>query len=460
MVGKRPVMAVMGLAAAALLVTAVAWPEDDLPRGARHAQQTKAPTRDDPVKPTSKPTLSQAADPDEGGKIPWEGGPAYYAKFPVMAESEWTKDSFFPIGVWYESVITQDDVDKDKEAGINTYVELTETSDMALIRNNGMFAIPSKPLTGFGKETVAWLITDEADMWAGPGDDGWTGNFPGEGELCIPDDPHKERCGYTVMKKIKDKLPQGDGRPHYANYGKGVMMWQSDKDAARFVNSYTDIVSLDVYWYTSTYACEDAHNWLKIPNKQCRLSANYGAAIDRERKLDAMDGKRQPIYAFVEVGWPAPEDTHNIQPDQVKGAVMNSLIHEARGIIYFNHSFGGPCQTQHALRDECGAKSRPAVIEVDRQIKQLAPVLNTQSLDYDFGPGLDTMIKKRDGAYYLFAMIKRGTDVGQHSFKLPADLSASKIEVLFENREVPVSGGGFTDTFEAEYSYHIYKITP
>ncbi|MEU8244833.1 hypothetical protein [Nonomuraea sp. NPDC048916] len=447
---RHPVLIVAGLAMLGLLWATLGM-SPDVPPAA-------APERE-PVR-SGQPAQPAPRKPDQLKPVPWEGGPAYYERFPATAAAGWTKPSFFPIGVWYESVITQDDVDKDRAAGINTYVELTETSDMALIRQNGMFAIPSKPLAGFGAETVAWLITDEADMWAGPGDDGWTGNFPGQGPLCIPDDPHKERCGYTVMKTLKDRLPKGDGRPHYANYGKGVMIWQTDKQAARFVNDYTDLVSLDVYWYTSHYACEDAQNWLKIPAAECRKATNYGLLLDRQRRLDAMDGRRQPIYAFVEVGWPAPEDERNIQPDELKGAVVNSLIHEARGVIYFNHSFGGPCQTQHALRDSCGQRTRPAVTEVNRQIRDLAPVLNTQSLDHDFGPGLDTMLKEHDGSYYLFAMVKAGARTGPHDFTLPAGLSPSGVEVLYENRTVPVSGGRFTDSFERENSYHIYRIRP
>ncbi|GAA3246816.1 hypothetical protein [Nonomuraea helvata] len=391
-------------------------------------------------------------------RVPWEGGPAYYDRFPATKAAGWTNPAFFPVGVWYESVTSQDDVNKDREAGINTYVELTESSDMALIRKNGMFAIPGKPLNGYGQETVAWLITDEADMWAGAGGDGWTGNFPGQGALCIPDDPHKERCGYTVMKTLKDRLPK-DGRPHYANYGKGVMIWQNDRQAGRFVNDYTDLVSLDVYWYTSYYACLDAQNSLRMPADSCRRAANYGMLIDRQRRLDAMDGRRQPIYAFVEAGQPAAEDKRRIEPAEVKGAVMNSLIHEARGIVYFNHSFGGPCQSQHVLRDACGAHTRPAVIEVNKQIKELAPVLNTQSLQYDFGRGVDTMLKAYDGSYYLFAMPSRSGKPGAYTFTLPRGLAPGQVEVLFENRSVPVDGSGrFTDTFEAESSYHVYKI--
>jgi hypothetical protein len=437
---KRPLLVIGCLAVVAMLWLAVAT--------------------DDPRPPGTTTPPTAATLPAALPKVPWEGGPAYYARFPATKAAGWTADSFFPIGVWYESVISQDDVDKDKAAGVNTYVELTETSDMALIRKNGMFAIPSKPITGYGAETVAWLITDEADMWAGPGDDGWTGNFPGQGPLCVPDDPDKERCGYTVMKTLKGRLPSGDGRPYYANYGKGVMVHQSDKDAARFVNDYTDLVSLDLYWYTSSYACQDAENWLDIPPAQCRLAANYGSLIDRQRELDAVDGRRQPVYAFVEVGWPAPEDKQNIEPDQLKGAVMSSLIHEARGIIYFNHSFGGPCQTQHALRDKCGERTRPAVTEMDRQIRQLAPVLNTQSLRHPFGPGLDTMLKAYKGSYYVFSMLKRGEHTGPRTFTLPGGVTPREVEVLYENRRLPVSGGTFTDSFEKEYSYHIYKVTP
>ncbi|MFG2072157.1 hypothetical protein [Nonomuraea maritima] len=451
---KRPILFVAVLVVAAALVWAVMGMSlGGTPEPAPQAAEQSSPS-------AGPPSGTPAPEPADGElpRIPWEGGPAYYDRFPSTKAAGWSDPSFFPIGVWYESVITQDDVDKDREAGINTYVELTETSDMALIRNNGMFAMPSKPLAGYGDETVAWLITDEADMWAGPGDDGWTGKFPGEGPLCIPDDPHKQRCGNTVMKTLKDRLPK-DGRPHYANYGKGVMIWQTDKQAARFVNSYTDMVSLDVYWYTSYYACIDGQNYLKLKADQCGRAANYGLLIDRQRKLDAEDGKRQPIYAFVEVGHPAPEDKRQIEGAEVKGAVMNSLIHEARGVIYFNHSFGGSCQSQHVLRDACGTKTRPAVIEVNRQIKQLAPVLNTQSLDFAFGSGVDTMLKRHDGFYYLFAMPSASGKPGEHTFTLPPGVRPGQGEVLFENRRVEVDASGrFKDTFEAEHSYHVYKF--
>lgn len=391
-------------------------------------------------------------------RIDWEGGPAYYERFRVAKEAGWADPSFFPIGVWFESVVTEDDVTKDKAAGINTYVELTDDSDLGLIRAHGMYALPSKPLKGTGAETVGWLITDEADMWGGPGDGAWTGRLPGEGQICAQQDVP---CGYTVMRTLKDRLPKGDGRFFYANYGKGVQMWESTQEAATFVNSYTDVTSADMYWYTDVGICSESQNFLKWTPKECPLAADYGQVVDRMRGLDALDGRRQPIYAYVELGWPGTNGKRLIQPREAAGAVMNSLIHEARGIVYFNHSFGGPCPTQHLLREDCYAGMRMMITEVNRRIRELAPVLNTQSYRHTFALGLDTMLKVHDGSCYVFSMIKRGAATGRHTLTLPAELaSAREIEVLFENRRIPVENGRFTDAFDEEYTYHIYKITP
>jgi len=391
-------------------------------------------------------------------RVPWEGGPAYYADFPVAKEAGWTDPAFFPIGVWFESVLDERDVTLDKEAGLNTYVELTANSDMKLIREHGMFAMTSKPLPGTGPETVGWLLTDEPDMFAGPGDGEWSGKFAGEGRICLPEKPP---CGYTVMSTLKDRLPQGDGRLHYANFGKGVAMWETDQEASRFVNSYTDALSTDIYWYTDAHICTEAETWLKLPRDRCPRAANYGRVVDRTRRLDALDGRRQPVYAFVEVGWPGADGRTAITADQIAGAVMNALVHEARGIIYFNHSFGGPCVSQHVLREPCTKDIRAAVTELNRRITSLAPVLNTQSYAHTFEPRLDTMLKRHDGSYYVFATVGEQGSPGTYSLRLPAALaSAGSAEVLFENRSVPIRDGAITDAFATEHAYHVYRITP
>ena len=90
----------------------------------------------------------------------------------------------------------------------------------------------------------------------------------------------------------------------------------------------------------------------------------------------------KPVWAFVEVGHPFTEnDAPTITGPEIRAAVWSSLIHGARGIIYFNHSFGGTCPTQHILRDPCGDEVKPWVTAVNRQIAGLAPVLNAPFLD-------------------------------------------------------------------------------
>ena len=66
-----------------------------------------------------------------------------------------------------------------------------------------------------------------------------------------------------------------------------------------------------------------APSWLPeagqtISGAQVRRAANYGYQIDRVRQLDALDGRRQPIWAFVETGWPFTQ-TAARRPDDCPG---------------------------------------------------------------------------------------------------------------------------------------------
>jgi hypothetical protein len=69
------------------------------------------------------------------------------------------------------------------------------------------------------------------------------------------------------------------------------------------------------------------------------------------------------------------------------------------------------------------------------------------------------MLKAHAGSAYVFAMCANGSTPGQRTCTLPAGVNGSTVEVVDENRTLPVSGGKFTDTFAAEYTYRIYRIT-
>ncbi len=386
-----------------------------------------------------------------------DGGPGYYARFSSPLP---TSPSFFPIGVWFEAVTQPSDAARDKAAGINTYVQLTDGSDVSLVRAAGMYAIHSNAKgTGVGAETSGWLLTDETDMWGGPGSAAWTGKYPGQGDVCAPAGAH---CGYTVQRTVRQQYP-ADGRMRYANYGKGVTFWESDSEAATFVNQFQDLVSDDNYWFTDQNICGTSEGGTlfaghALAAADCHKASNYGRTVDRLRGLVSPAGSK-PVWGFVEVGHPFTEgDWPSATPQQVVAGVWSSIIHGARGIIYFNHSFAGPCQTQHALRDPCYAAVRAAVTTVDSQIRALAPVLNAPVVSgvVKGSPAVDVATKWYDGHFYVLAGANQ-TAAQTATFTLPC-VGPATVTVLNEDRTLPVSGGAFRDRFADSNAVHVYRV--
>lgn len=378
-----------------------------------------------------------------------DGGLAFYTRFknPLPADP-----AFFPVGVWFESALEKDYVAKDVATGLNTYVVLTADSDLDLVRASGMYAIPTFHAT----QASGYALGDEVDMWAGAGDAPWTGNYPGEGPICAPE---QAKCGYTVQRQLLAPAPQGVMT--YANYGKGVTFWLTDQQSQTFLNTYQDLVSADNYWFTDPNICAKSEGGAikggerDLSPEECRLAANYGWTVDRIRKLT---GGEAPVWAFVEAGHPFEDSPSaaTITGPQIKAAVWSSLIHGARGIVYFNHSFGGECVTQHVLRD-CPGDQRPAVTAVNRQIKELAPVLNAAYIDGAVtaaGPA-DFSAKLHDGKVHILAGANKQTG-GSVTFQLTC--GGSSAVVIDENRTIPIVDGSFTDTFTDGNAVHLYRI--
>ncbi|MCB5274688.1 hypothetical protein BJG92_02225 [Arthrobacter sp. SO5] len=383
-----------------------------------------------------------------------DGGPGFYGGFKNSLPA--TQD-YFPLGVWLESVLEPGDIQKDKAAGLNTYVDLTANSDTSLLRPGGVHALTSEP----SPWSSGLVLADEPDMWAGPGSSEWTGKWPGQGEIC---NPAGVRCGYSVQRKLL--AASTDGTLKYANYGKGVSFWESNEEASVFVNEFQDVVSVDNYWFTDPNICGRGEGGgslgreRDLTDQECRRAANYGWTVDRVRSLVRPAGSK-PVWAFVEVGHPFTEmEAPTITGPEIRAAVWSSLIHGARGIIYFNHSFGGDCQTQHILRDACGDGIRPWVTAVNGQITGLAPVLNAPFLDGALvhAGGVDTAVKVHGGDLYVFAgSAQAGSQQAEFTLGcLPA--AALTATVLDEDRTVPISNGTFRDTFEDGNAVHLYRI--
>ncbi|MFC8302331.1 DUF4082 domain-containing protein [Specibacter sp. NPDC057265] len=381
-----------------------------------------------------------------------DGGSDYYAKF---ANALPTTADYFPVAVWYESLTDANDVGLDQAVGLNSYLELTPNSNAALATQAGMPAITTWDAPG----RSGALLPDEVDMWAGPGSSAWSGKWPGEGPICVPEN---SRCGYTIQ--ASQKAAAAPGSMIFANYGKGVTFWETDSEAARFVNEYPNVVSADNYWFTDPNICGVSEGGtLVFPQRvlsqdECRKAANYGWTIDRVRSL-VSPAASKPVWAFIEVGHPFSEDdAPTITAAQIKAAVWSSLIHGARGIIYFNHNFGGGCVSQHVLRDACGAQIRPGVTALNAQIKSLAPVLNAPFLDgaATSAGEVELSVRVHEGSLYLFAA---ATASGSQRVDLSLKCSnATSAAVLGENRSVPVVNGVIADTFADGNAVHLYQL--
>ncbi|WP_271601011.1 hypothetical protein [Bradyrhizobium sp. CCBAU 45384] len=373
-----------------------------------------------------------------------DGGTDYYSQFSNSLPSV---PAYFPIGVWFQRAVSQNDIDQDKDASINLYVVLSTDSNLALVERNGMHAILQQsdwgknPIAINSPAVVGWELSDEIDMREGA-----------------------ER-GYSALSSIAAQTPN-DGRMRYNNYGKGVMFWETDPEAARFVN-FQHVASSDVYWFTDPHlATSQSVPWLNnaasLTATQVRRAANYGYTVDRMRALNEMGGLRRPIWNFIEVGWPYTETAKQggraIAPAQVRAAVWHSIIAGARGIIYFNHSFSGPHPSQHALRDPPYAAVRTIVRSTNQLITQLAPVLNAPFADgfATADASIRTMTKFHQDTYFIFAGSK------QNSASTPTisltSFGSGTATVIGENRTIPIAHGRFSDSFEDGNAIHIYRI--
>ena len=447
----------------------------------------------------------------------WASGPAgaasvsqvdgelnYYARF---SHSLPVARSYFPIGVWFESVVSQQDVNWDRDAGLNTYVVLTANSNLSLVQSNGMHSLlqqdewRNSAAAQANLANSGWLLGDEIDMQYSP------------------------ENGYAKLNQIRASLP-GDGRLRFSNFGKGVTFWLNDAEAARYVNDFQDVVSADNYWFTDENICSGTEGGTLIAGgaalspAECHRAANYGATVRRLRELVSPAGSK-PVWAFVELGHPAGEsDWPTITPPEVRAAVWQSLIAGARGIIYFNHSFGGPHETQHILRDGTEPNSpyapiRSVVTAMNREIASLAPVLNSPTVTsgWSHSAGTTAMVKWENGKtskgkkkcrskkgkakkkckkkakgkanaakakkkckskksrkkrkkcrsnknatagrLYVFAGSAGAPVEGRFSVPCVGDSTAAVVD---EGRSIPVRNGSFSDHFANGDAIHIYRI--
>lgn len=371
-----------------------------------------------------------------------DGGPKYYAQF---VNGLPTSAAYFPIGAWLRPAQNRAQFRDYKNFGMNVFVavECPECAHEAMIRSNRMKAFiqaeERRRFNDIGRETAGWYLADEVDMRFGPGRD-------------------TRRCtggGYDVMRAAAASVP-ADRRLSFANYGKGVLQWETDSEASCFVNRFQKIVSTDLYWFTDPNE--------RGSNPRYGFGSSYGTDVARVRRLDARDGVRRPVWHVVELGWPFTESAaqggRRILPAEIRSAVWHALIAGARGIFYFDHNFG-PGTPDSTIRGEGYEDNRVAASRVNAQIKRLARVLNApfvtsrRSATDTMDGTVRYMVKWANGKFWVFAGADRGG--GNGTFSIPCVGNATAA-VVGEHRAIRVSGGSFTDGFADKNAIHIYRI--
>jgi hypothetical protein len=334
--------------------------------------------------------------------------------------------------------------DKYRAAGINTYVGLwrgpTE-EQLAALKRAGMKVICGQNGAGLGHRDdstiIGWMHGDEPDNAQSLGSG--KGYGPPIAAQKIIDDYQRLRAA-DPSRPVLLNLGQGVAWDNYI--GRGVRR-NHPEDYREYIKG-CDIASFDIY--------PVVHDSPEISGKL------WFVAHGVERLVKWSAGEK--------VVWNCIECTHisnaerKATPRQVRAEVWMSLIHGSRGLIYFVHQFK-PVFREAALLDD--VEMLAAVTALNRQIAELAPVLNSPTVNESVivssenaAVPIATMLKRYKDEIYLFAVPMRegNTDA---TFKLKAPEHRQVVEVIGENRTIAGTGGEFRDTFAA-WDAHVYRI--
>ena len=357
----------------------------------------------------------------------WENGPPHGS-------------DFFPIAVWLQN---PRNAIRYKQAGINTYVALwrgpTE-EQLTELKKAGMKVICHQNKTALkhinDSTIIGWMHGDEPDNAQS------LGQGKGYGPPILPE---KITADYYKIRQADPTRPVilnlGQGVAWDGWHGRGVRT-NHPEDYPEYIKG-CDIASFDIYPAVHSKPEVAGNLWF--------------VAKGVERLIKWADGKKV-VWNCIECTRISNPDT-KATPHQVKCEVWMSIIHGSMGLIYFVHEWQ-PKFSESALLNDAGMLS--AVTAINRQITELAPVLNSPTIERAAGVSssneavpIDMMVKKHDGATYLFAVAMRG-DKTTATFTFQQPGSYKTIEVIGENRTIEINNGVFKDNFKA-WDVHLYR---
>ncbi len=194
----------------------------------------------------------------------------------------------------------------------------------------------------------------------------------------------------------------------------------------------------------------------------------YPCSDGRPERLDLMakgmdilnkyDKGSKPHFVWLEVTKIAADKGRAPNPAELKAMVWMCVVHGARSIGYFPHSWDNKKYAQSRIPEELKAEMKI----VNKQLTDLGAVITSANSKIEVTAEskddcvVDTLVKEGNGKIYIFTS-NRKNKPGEAAFTVKG-LSGGEIEVYEEGRKLPLTGGKFQDKFK-EFEPHIYVIT-
>jgi len=371
---------------------------------------------------------------------------------PTFAPSPLDDPSFFPIGVWLQPAGSTVPADY-KKMGVNVYYGGVDSYPnprgktwLDALHKEGMYGI-----IGYSAESA------EARLHEHPATLGWhVADEPDQSNQGVPAVSYDELA--VILAKVRALSP---AKPLFMNLSCGVAdeRWigrgLKDADYPKYC-SLADVVSYDIYPCNSLGA--DGPDRLHMVAK----------GMDR---LTKWTGGEKPLWFILEVNRFTQEnvaDSRAPTPDEVKTQMWMAIVHGARGLTLFCHSW-----YQKSTWGRIDPEMRAALTRTTGEIHALAPVLNSPSFNGQasvktaMGGRVDVLVKVTKDAVYVFAVNMYRKPEKATFVVSGVSGSGGDVEVLFEGRTVPMKllhrpkapsvWGEFTDEF-APYAVHRYTI--
>jgi len=249
-------------------------------------------------------------------------------------------------------------------------------------------------------------------------------NYPNIASQMVMDEPELSLSSEESLTFLRKMHPLFPYQPtHMNNTVLGI--------PNRYANLETDIIMLDDY----------------LTNREGRTVASIVDQVDIMLKAGAEEGK--PCYFFI-VGCDFP--LHYREPSYAEQIAQSygSIAAGCTGLSYF---YGWPTTMGNWK----------AYLQLNKEILSLSDVITSEEDCSDSQSSCDPKLlrhrtKKYNGNLYLITCNIDKDPAGKVTFTLPTDYQYSgDVEVLFENRNIKINNGQFSDDFPGHFR-HVYKI--